>query len=1026
MPICLSFRHACERTAKSLLCGLVVVLFRAVVSAQDSEFGSPLQDFLIRTWSQADGLPDSSVTAILQTRDGFLWVGTMAGLARFDGLKFTPENLPAATNGSVRITALCEDAGSRLWIGTQQDGLFQLQNGRFQRFGKAEGLLDDGVTCIATDTRNQIWVGTRAGLNCWIGARFAAYTAREGLPDDSVTGVHVGRSGVVWVTTRNGACQIKDGRIAPLEFQADSPGRSPESLGMYEDGQSNLWAFGDTYLININENRRFNYFRSAEAGSGRIWTLLEAKDGRLWIGTSGRGLFYFDGSRFQTISINGTRWQNDVRAIAEDNEGNLWLGTAGGGLAQLQVQSAHLYATDQELSAPPNCLALDSSGRLWAGLDSGLAVRESGRFVEWVDRQGLMPQVSVTSLCADSKNLWVGTRGAGLFCLQQNQLIRFTTANGLSDDAVTAMTADASDLVWVATRAGGLHRMGSGVFESYGPSEGLPAQPITALCPASGDRLWIGTESGVVLRREQGRFNILSETALLSGKAILALYRDASGWLWIGTEGGGLACLAGRTFRVWHSRNGFADDVIAGIAEDSERNLWIATSRGVCRVSREAAEKSLASDTAPRGNLSFEKEMALPRPVHGWPRVLRTARGVMLFASERGILVADEHGVKPSVPLPSAYLETVTFNDQTVHWPQSSFPSAGLPAESPVKFSPVRSLAIQFTAPCFTAPERLRFRHKLEGFDPDWIESSNERRVRYNRLPYGPYRFRVAAVSSDGTMGLNEAGFSFVVPTPLWRAPWALGLMGVALVGAVAGVARLVSHRRLRRKLARLEQQQAMERERMRIAQDMHDEIGSKLTKISFLSEGAKAALTPSDSVAGKIGAIASTSRELLQTLDEIVWAVNPHNDTLEHLATYLGQYATDYLQNTSIELEVNLPRTLPHHPLSAEARHNLFLAFEEALNNVLKHSGASHVKLEMKSAPDTFAIQLTDDGRGFEPDRVTPTPGQTSKRGGNGLINIRERLNSVGGRCELRSQSGQGTAVLFSIPLNGKGPTHS
>jgi signal transduction histidine kinase len=229
----------------------------------------------------------------------------------------------------------------------------------------------------------------------------------------------------------------------------------------------------------------------------------------------------------------------------------------------------------------------------------------------------------------------------------------------------------------------------------------------------------------------------------------------------------------------------------------------------------------------------------------------------------------------------------------------------------------------------------------------------------------------------------------------------------------------------LRHKLARLEQQQAMERERMRIAQDMHDEIGSKLTKISFLSEGAKAELRPSEPVAGKIGAIANTSRELLQTLDEIVWAVNPHNDTLEHLANYLGQYATDYLQNTAIELEMNLPRTLPYHPLSAEARHNLFLAFEEALNNVLKHSGATRVKLEMKSAPDTFAIQLADDGCGFEPDRATTTAGPASKRGGNGLINIRERLNSVGGRCELRSRPGQGTTVLFAIPLNGKAPIH-
>jgi signal transduction histidine kinase len=235
----------------------------------------------------------------------------------------------------------------------------------------------------------------------------------------------------------------------------------------------------------------------------------------------------------------------------------------------------------------------------------------------------------------------------------------------------------------------------------------------------------------------------------------------------------------------------------------------------------------------------------------------------------------------------------------------------------------------------------------------------------------------------------------------------------------VAGIARVVSHRRLRHRLARLEQQQAMERERMRIAQDMHDEIGSKLTKISFLSEGAKAEVASSEPIAGKIGAIAHTSRELLQTLDEIVWAVNPHNDTLEHLASYLGQYATDYLQNTSIELEMSLPRTLPHHPLSAEARHNLFPAFEEALNNVLKHSGANHARLDMKCAADCFLINLTDDGRGFE--QAATTTGPAVKRGGNGLINMRERLTSIGGRCELNSQPGRGTTIVFTISLKHK-----
>jgi signal transduction histidine kinase len=322
-----------------------------------------------------------------------------------------------------------------------------------------------------------------------------------------------------------------------------------------------------------------------------------------------------------------------------------------------------------------------------------------------------------------------------------------------------------------------------------------------------------------------------------------------------------------------------------------------------------------------------------------------------------------------------------------------------------------------------------------------------EHQVRYGRLPYGDYRFRIAASHTDGVWHEASAPFAFQVPTPLWRTPGAMGLYVLTVVGVVAGIVRLVSHRRLRRHLARLEQQQALERERVRIAQDMHDDIGSKLTKISFLSERAKVELSDNAKAAGQIESIASTSRELLQTLDEIVWAVNPHNDTLEHLAAYLAQYAADYFTNTTMECDLRLPRQLPDHDVSAEARHNLFLAFEEALNNVLKHSGASKVRVEMKLNPvspsppfrpppspilrlgrggwrgEELEINVTDNGCGFESmGTAEPPPG--GQRGGNGLINMRQRMADVKGLCEIRSEPGCGTTVSLRIPLDRTTPT--
>jgi signal transduction histidine kinase len=229
---------------------------------------------------------------------------------------------------------------------------------------------------------------------------------------------------------------------------------------------------------------------------------------------------------------------------------------------------------------------------------------------------------------------------------------------------------------------------------------------------------------------------------------------------------------------------------------------------------------------------------------------------------------------------------------------------------------------------------------------------------------------------------------------------------------------RVVSHRRLRSRLARLEQQQATERERVRIAQDMHDEIGSKLTKISFLSERAKGDLKEPGALADKIDSIAGTSRELLQALDEIVWVVNPRNDTLEELGGYLSEYAREYFQNTPVECDVSLQDELPHLTMPAEMRHNLFLAFEEALNNVLKHSGASQVRVEFRVQAGRLDICVSDNGRGFEDllDQARPAGARLE---GNGLVNMRQRLRDVGGQCTIRSRLGQGTTVSLSLSLN-------
>ena len=995
--------------------------------ASGSDFNLAEMAGTIRIWHGADGLPSDSVTAIAQTRDGFLWVGTTAGLVWFDGVKFTGIKLgSSASNNPVRVTALCEDSGGRLWIGTQQDGLFELAQGRMQHYARAQGLLDDNVTSLAADSRGQVWIGSKAGLNLWTGQQFQSFTKRDGLSDDFVSGVNVARSGIVWITTRVGMCRFIDGHITPYVFQTESQGRSPEYLGTYEDRRGNLWAFGDTYLINLAEGKRFNYFRNSESASDRIWSLSEGQDGRIWVGMSGRGLVCFEENHFQPVILGENRWPYDVRAICEDHDGNLWLGTSGGGLMQLRLQSVHILPAGQGLpDSSPAALALDSGGRLYVGLQrGGLFVGESGRFDRVGGNNGLGVQNFISSVClARDGAVWVGTLGDGLYGLKDGREIHFTTANGLADDIVLAVCVDAEGGVWANTGAGTIHRFDAQGVTRYDVAQGLSGTPVTAMISPSSGGLWLGSQDGRILRELNGKITSVEASKHWGSFPVLALHEGEQGRLWIGTSGGGLACLTGETMMKWNTGNGLPNDSIAGVVEDQAKNLWLATGAGVYRVNRSDIRKMLDDPGIPFvGKLmSGAKTLTESKTVSGGIRALLSPDGELWFATSEGVLNVDtrQSEIRPSwSPI---YIESAAFNGQPSFsllrgelWSSGGTNHAGFKVPAVV-----RSLEIHFAALDFAAPGEIHLWHKLEGSDVDWVDDAGGRSVRYGRLSYGHYCFRLAMRSAGG--GWHEAAetFAFVVPTPFYLQSWAIGLFALTMVALVAGIVRLVSHRRLRLALARLEQQQLLERERMRIARDLHDEMGSKLTKISFLSEHVQMDAGSAGPLADKIESIAQTSRDLLQTMDEIVWVINPRNDTLEDLINYLGHYAVEYFQNTRIECEIRLPHEIPHCPLSSELRHNLFLTFEEALNNVLKHSAATKVRVEITNNPKECEVKITDNGRGFEPPASTANPPPRGGRGGNGLENMRQRLTAIGGEWLVSSQPGHGTTITMRIHLN-------
>jgi signal transduction histidine kinase len=331
-------------------------------------------------------------------------------------------------------------------------------------------------------------------------------------------------------------------------------------------------------------------------------------------------------------------------------------------------------------------------------------------------------------------------------------------------------------------------------------------------------------------------------------------------------------------------------------------------------------------------------------------------------------------------------------------------------------------LELVYTAVSFDAPERVRFRYQLEALDRDWVDAGTRRSAFYNFVPPGSYRFRVSACNSDGVWAPATTSLALIVLPHFWQTWWFMGLAAAGLVAFVGGSARIVEKRKLQRRLERLEQERLLERERTRIAQDLHDEMGAKLCRISFLSENARRIGNLPLELRQQITAISDDSRQVLQSLDEIVWAVNPQNDTLEHVASYLGQYAQDYFQETTIDCALEIPAQIPPHPLSAQCRHHLFLAVHEAFTNILKHSETTTAKLTITCSPATFEIIVSDGGKGFDANVANPrTTGDAGVplASGNGLRNMRERAGKFGGFCQIKSAPGQGTTIRFVLPLS-------
>jgi signal transduction histidine kinase len=575
---------------------------------------------------------------------------------------------------------------------------------------------------------------------------------------------------------------------------------------------------------------------------------------------------------------------------------------------------------------------------------------------------------------------------------------------------VKSILTDHAGRVWAGTKAGLAWWSPAGRRQfSTNASVALPA--VRALVEAPDGTVWGGADNGTLYRCEPDRLQAFRPKDALAEQPIWSLLADADGAIWAGTFRGGLLRFKDGKFTRFTAKQGLPADVIGQILEDKQGRLWLGTHQGICRVAKAALNACAEGRADTVDCVTYGRLDGLPtlECSDGYqPACWRGRDGRLWFTTVKGVVAVNPGELTTDSLPPPVVIEELRVD--------------GIPLALDAKRLVVppghEQFEFRFTALGFGAPDRTRFRYRMDGLDTDWVDAGTRRTAQYGHLPGHHYRFRVIACDNEGVWSKTAAVVDFTVRPFFYETWWFLAFVSAVVLGAVALTVRSVATRKYRRTLARLEQQHAIERDRTRIAKDIHDDIGAGLTQITLLSELARR--EPEQAVV-QLERISDSARQLTRAMDEIVWAVDPQHDTFSGLMDYVSAFAEDFLRLAGIRCRMDLPNVLPAIGVDAEMRYNLFLALKEALNNIVKHAHATEVWLRLRLEPKAFTLVVEDNGQGL----ATNGKGDTTVIGadrissGSGLLNLEKRLSAIGGRCVVESTPGNGTRVEMTVFLD-------
>lgn len=958
-------------------------------------------EYLVDSWTTADGLPENTVRAILETRDGYLWIGTANGLARFDGVRFKRFN-SANTPGLFvdDIFGLHEDRSGGIWISTRR-AVFRFHEGRFETMTLPGTALMPVFGNFAEDTEGGVWMRGAAGLARWDGEKLELVS----LPGD---GPHTVRflcaapDGGLWIAADTGLWRYRG-----EEFEKVAVTPTPQILAAGRDGR--LWGLIDELRLFVLEDGEWS--EVADFGGKLCRTLYAAPDGEIWVGGASdhRAFRLRAGQLAEISSVHGLEGNRTI-CFAHDREGNLWIGMNGAGLYRLRERRLQLFDRKDGLRG----LALasvcqDAAGTVMVNVMGWSLHRWIGNRFEPVDVAATGERFAFPTALIPAREggVWAGTFNGTLPRILDGRIVERIGSNA----GTRALFVDRDGGLWRGTRTGGVEHFSGANMTQYTTREGLSFDNVYCLAQDQGGAIWAGTEEGLN-RIADGRITRFGVTNGLGHRFISALCVDSRGTLWVGTLGGGLSAWDGRRFTTLSTREGLSDDTVTQLLEDDHQHLWIGTQAGLKRVPVDQLHDFLAGRMSIITGPLIGRNEGLVRP-DTWteyqPAGIKARDGRLWFCTSSGVVVIDPRHFAEPAPPPIVHIEEVSIDGVVQSGPRKPGSEVRIPAGT-------ERVELQYTGISPSGSELVRFRYQLKGYDRDWVEAGRARSVNYSKVRPGRYTFVVRAANNDGRWNEATDGLALFFEPAFWQTIWFRGLLVVLFLG-LGPVLYLWRVRQLERRRAAQEAFSrqlifSQEQERKRIAAELHDSLGQNLLVIKNRAALALTQQDQPDKVVAQITEVSAMASNAIREVREIAQNLRPFQlDELgltKSIAAMVRKLADSSLIEFKTELD-DIDRALP-----PESEINFYRVLQECMNNIVKHSQATMASITLRRTARHIHLKVVDNGQGFRPEEAIAGNGR-----GFGLNNIVERARTMRGEVTFNSRPGGGTSVEVMVPVD-------